>query len=159
MSFSPWLLCLPTSESSQPISPRPVVVSDCSFMFCLYNLLSPCLILSTLQAGALLLRSEGGCDWAGLLPDRYDPRRGVSWKSPGIMGSCQPRDPGTLWRQLSCRLWVSCGLWKNIQKYIISTSSSLSPILHTPSYPQSGDMSSYPRSLVNWWQKWSIGAW
>ena len=42
MSFSPWLLCLPTSESSQPISPRPVVVSDCSFMFFLYNLLSPC---------------------------------------------------------------------------------------------------------------------
>ena len=42
MSFSPWLLCLSTSESSQPISPRPVLVSDCSFMFCLHNLSSPC---------------------------------------------------------------------------------------------------------------------
>ena len=42
MSFSPWFLCLTTSESSQPISPRPVLVSDCSFMFCLHDISSPC---------------------------------------------------------------------------------------------------------------------
>lgn len=42
MSFSPWLLCLSTSESSQPISPRPVLVSDCSFMLFLHDISSHC---------------------------------------------------------------------------------------------------------------------
>lgn len=42
MSFSLRLLCLSTSESSQPVSPSPVLASDGSFMFCLHDLSSPC---------------------------------------------------------------------------------------------------------------------
>lgn len=110
MSFSPWLLCLPTSESSQPISPTPVLVPDCSFMLYLNDLSIP-YPLSCPQKGALLLRSEGGYDWAWLLCYQYDPRWGFYWIPPGIVESGQPRAERTLWRKLPCWLWVSCGPW------------------------------------------------